>query len=179
MKTTAPKESPHSVKELIKHRQPQENLSSFAKTSTPTSIKAMLRSYKGGKRGVYVRVTINRDQEYYPTGYYIDEKDFDISSGIVKSTNQNKDAINSYIRYLTNELDGVLTTLKKSKDVISLESFKRHYNKRIKKGLSFEDYFNAALEEKKVSIEESTVRYLLLSFIESCCNLSKAFLQFL
>lgn len=175
MKVKPEKEFADSVAELIKSKQTQTNLTPFAKSGAATSIKGMLRSHKGGKRGVYVRITINRDQEYYPTGYYVDEKDFDIASGLVKSGEKNKEVINSYIRYLTNELDEVLTTLKKSGDVISIQNFQRHYSKRVKKDLSFEDYFNAALEEKKSSIEGTTVEVysrLLTKIKEYAPNIS-------
>ncbi len=157
MKTTPSKEMPHSGIDLINPKEAQNNGVLFAKFSTSSSIKAMLRSHKGGKRGVYLRVTIDREQEYYPTAYYVGVDDFDRTSGMVKSTHENKDAINSYIRYLTNELDEVLTTLKKSGDIVSLANFKRHYNKRLKKDLNFEEYFKTALEEKKVGLEATTV----------------------
>jgi site-specific recombinase XerD len=127
------------------------------KTKHATSIKGMLRSWKAGKRGVYVRVTINSKQEYYPTGYYIDETNFDIGAGLVKGNVHNKEEINSYLRYLINELDGVLSNLKRSDEVISLDNFRRYYSRRVKKDMRFDDYFKAALAEKKQNIEPATV----------------------
>jgi site-specific recombinase XerD len=122
-----------------------------------TSIKGMLRSQKAGKSGIYVRVTINRQHEYYPTNYYVKANDFDIVSGFVTSKNEgNKDSINSYIRYLVKELDEILTTLKKSGELVSIDNFKKFYLKRFKRDLNFESFFNSAMEEKKASIEPST-----------------------
>ncbi|MBA3664436.1 MAG: site-specific integrase [Bacteroidetes bacterium] len=158
MKPALPKEFTSSVDKLTEElNQNQKSLITSTKSGAACSIKGVLRSYKAKKRGVYVRVTINREHEYYPTGYYIDEKNFDIASGFVKGNEEKKETINSYARYLINELDGVLTTLKKSGDVISTENFQKHYSKRIKKDLSFEDYFKIALEEKKLSVESTTI----------------------
>src|SRR5688500_8036508 len=85
-------------------KQSKETEKTFATSTGSTSIRAALRSIKGEKRGIYVRVTINRQSEYYPTGYYVDPTNFDNSSGLVKGGEENKEGINSYLRYLINEL---------------------------------------------------------------------------
>jgi hypothetical protein len=66
----------------------------YQATNPPsTSIKAALRSKKGSKRGIYVRVTIGRQSEYYPTGYYIEPAKFDCKSGLVDGFERIKFAI--------------------------------------------------------------------------------------
>lgn len=151
------------------------------KTKHATSIKGMLRSWKAGKRGVYVRVTINREQEYYPTGYYVDESSFDIGAGLIKGNAHNKEEINSYLRYLMNELDGVLSTLKRSDDVLSMDNFRRYYSRRVKRDMRFDDYFKAALAEKKQNIEPATVelytRLLTNTHRASCRHCNDLFMQ--
>ena len=122
-----------------------------------TSIKAALRSKKGNKRGIYVRVTIGRQSEYYPTGYYIEPAKFDCKSGLVKGNELNREEINSYVRYLSNDLDEVLSGLKRSDDMLSLENFKRHKAKLAKRDMRFDEYFANALAEKKATLEPATV----------------------
>jgi hypothetical protein len=52
MKPTSVKEFPASSPEPAKPKKHQAKLTTFAKSGTSSSIKGMLRSYKGGKRGV-------------------------------------------------------------------------------------------------------------------------------
>lgn len=124
--------------------------------SSSASIKGMLRSQKGEKRGVYLRITINREQDYFSTGYYVFPKDFDSATGLVKGKEPNKESINSYIRNLTKELDDILYELKKSGELISLNNFRKFYSIRFQQNLSFEEFFNQELMGMK-NIEASTV----------------------
>jgi integrase/recombinase XerD len=121
-----------------------------------TSVKGMLRSRKGDKKGIYIRVTINREQEYFPTNYYVYPKDFDSGIGLVKTKTQDAEKTNSYIRYLSNELDTILTTLKKSGEVVCIKNFRKHYETKIKQDQSFSEFFARVLKEKQYNIQPST-----------------------
>lgn len=144
--------------ESAEPKQSEQTLKPFAKFKPcSTSIKAMLRSQKRDKKGVYVRVTIDKKQDYFATGYYVLEKDFDGASGLVKGDDPQKEEINSYIRFLVQELDEVLSALKKSGELLSIENFQRFYERKFKKDLSFESFFKIALAEKKDSLEPTSV----------------------
>jgi TPP-dependent 2-oxoacid decarboxylase len=114
-----------------------------------TSIKAILRSQRQDKKGVYIRITIDREHDYYPTTYYVLPNEFDSLAGCVKGKNSNKEVINSHIRYLSKELDDSLTVLKRSKDAVSVENLRKYYSRRYKKEQMFEDFFRDAMVQKE------------------------------
>jgi hypothetical protein len=126
----------------------QERVKTIRVKHISTSLKGVLRSMKAGKRGIYIRLTIDGESEYYPTRYFVDENNFDKKSGFVKGNEDCKDAANSYVRYLINELDVILSELKRSGEIVSRDNFRRYYNRRLKRDMRFDDYFKAALEEK-------------------------------
>jgi hypothetical protein len=64
----------------------------------------VLRSGKGGKSGIYIRVTIGRKPDYYATGNYVDEKNFDAVSGLVKGDKPNIESINQQRNSRTSSL---------------------------------------------------------------------------
>jgi len=76
-----------------------------------TSIKAILRSQKGETKGVYIRLIINREYEYFSTGYFVLPEDFHRKEGYVKKSDPNKEAINSAIIDLKKEMNDVLYNL--------------------------------------------------------------------
>ena len=129
----------------------------FRQKEVSVSMKTVLRSQRSLTKGIYIRLIIDGEFDYYPTGYYIKPALFDCKHGVVKNAAENKDAINSAINGLKKELDDVLYTLKKSGQPLTVANFKSFFTHRFRHNITFNDFFALAIKEKQGAVEATSL----------------------